>query len=339
MKDIRQISLNSIVFYVEEDGYIVLKQYINGLERHYADKENGKKIVEDIQVRFAKLLSNKRTFPEQAITLQNIEDVIVVLGYPDNFDSEKHKESKQNEAPPNKKRKQLYRDTENAQIAGICSGLSYYLGTDAWVFRLIFIGLVIFSAGFWLLVYLAMWFVIPQAKTTQQRCDMKGESIDIEDIERRFKNVINEAEEKVRNFTNKNADNFKNTAHEVSSNAKNIFIVLGKIFGFCLIFTSICAIVAILLVWFFPTPSFFSIESKYSIFYLHEIFTSCGLNNIAFFLCLICVLLPFIFLLFSGIALLTSKLRKTVGVIIFSTFILWIVLFTFVAIGMITFYL
>jgi len=346
MKDIRQVSLNSIVFYVEEDGYIALKRYIDNLERYYADKDSGKEIIEDIQIRFAELLSEKRTFAEQAITLSDIETVIAVLGYPDNFEQEKSRETKHEDAfSPHRKRKQLYRDLENAKIAGVCSGLSHYFGIDEWIFRLVFICSVILG-GLGIFLYFVLWLILPPAKTTRQRYEMRGEALNIEDIEQRFKNVINEAEDKIRNFTNKkkvkdfannSADNIKNTANEISSGAKNIFQVIGKIFGICLIFISLCSIVAILLLWFFPTPSFFGVESGYNIFYLREFFTFLGLNNTAFFLCLLCVILPFVFLLFSGISLITSVLRKTMGVLVLGTFISWIVLTIFVGIGMFTF--
>jgi len=346
MKDIKQVSLNSIVFYVEEDGYIALKKYINNLERYYADKEGGKEIIEDIQIRFAELLSEKRTFAEQAITMQDIESVIAVLGYPDNFEPEENRDFRQQEIPHHKKRKPLYRDLEDAKIAGICSGLSYYFDVDAWVFRLIFIVLTLFSGGLWILIYFILWFVLPQAKTTQQRYDMKGEALNIEDIEQRFKNVVNEAEDrirdltnkkKVKDFANKSADNLRDTASGISSGAAIFFRFLGKVVGFFFVITSVCAIAAILLLWFFPTPSFFSVEKEYSMFYLREIFTVLGLNNIAFCLFLTCVLLPFIFILFSGIALLTRKLRKVMGIILSALFVLWIVLLIFVGIGTFTF--
>ena len=336
MKDIRQISLNSIVFYVEENGYVALKKYIDNLERYYATKEGGKEIVEDIQIRFAELLSEKRTFTEQAITLSDIENVISVLGYPDSFEPESSKESQQEEAPPNKKRKQLYRDAENAKIAGVCSGLSYYLGIDMWIIRLIYIGLVIFW-GFGILLYFILWFIIPQARSTQQKYEMKGEALNIEDIEQRVKSGIHEAETKVRNFASKNADTIRDTANEISSSAKNIFKIIGKILGFCFIFASVCAIVTILVVWFVPIPSIFKAEPEYSIFCMREIFTFFGLNNTALFLCLMCILLPLVLLLLLGITCLTSKLKKTMGIVILCIFIVWIAISTFFAIGMATF--
>jgi phage shock protein PspC (stress-responsive transcriptional regulator) len=338
MKDIRQVSLNSVVFYVEEDGYIAIKQYIDNLERYYADKEGGKEIIEDIQIRFAELLSEKRTFTEQAITLQNIEDVIAVLGYPDNFEPEENKESKQQESPLGKKRKQLYRDLENARLAGVCSGLSYYFGIDVWIFRLAFICLGIFSVGTWILVYLILWFVIPLAKTTRQRYEMKGEALNIEDIEQRVKSGIHEAEAKVRNFASKNADNIRETANEISSSAKNIFKIIGKIFGVCFIFASVCAILVIVLAWYLPIPSsFIKIDDGISIFCVNEILPVFGLNPIASFLLLMCVLLPFILLLLSGIVFLTSELRRKMGVTILIGFMVWIVLTVFVVIGTVMF--
>ena len=336
MKNIKQVSLNSIVFYVEEDGYIALKRYIDNLERYYADKEGGKEIVEDIQIRFAELLSEKRTFTEQAITLSDIENVIAVLGYPDNFEPEDNKESKQQE-PSNKKRKQLYRDIENAKIAGICSGLSHYFGIDMWIIRLVYLCLVLFW-GVGILFYFILWFVVPPAKTTQQRYEMKGKALNIEDIEQKVKSGIHEAETKVRDFANKNADNFKETANEISSGAKNIFKFIGKIFGVCMIFVSVCAIMVIVLVWYFPIPSsFISIDNEISIFCVQEILPLIGLNGIASFLLLMCVLLPFILVFLSGIAFLAGKLGKTMGIGILAGFIVWVVLTVFVVIGTILF--
>ena len=250
-------------------------------------------------------------------------------------EAEENKGFKQEE--PHKKRKQLYRDMENAKIAGVCSGLSHYFGIDMWIFRLAFICLGIFSIGFWIFVYLVLWFIVPQAKSTQQQYEMRGEPLNIEDIEQRVKNVIHEAETKVRSFADKNADNFKEKSNEISSGAQNIFKIVGKIIGVCFIFVSVCAIATILLMWLVPMPSFFTTEPKFSVFCIREIFAFFGLNSIAFVLCLLCVLLPLVIFFLLGISLLISKMRKTMGIIIFCIFTLWIVVSVFFAIGMAAF--
>jgi hypothetical protein len=192
---------------------------------------------------------------------------------------------------------------------------------------------------------------------------MKGEALNIEDIEQRVKSVINEAEvkirnfsskniedigqeiksgaykaeEKVRSFANKNADNIRGTANEISSSAKNLFKIIGKILGFFMIFASLCAIVTILLVWFVPIPSIFNAEPEFSIFCVREVFTIFGLNSTASFLCIICILLPLTLVFLSGISFVISRLRKPMGIALLCIFIVWISASVFFAIGMTTF--
>jgi phage shock protein PspC (stress-responsive transcriptional regulator) len=333
MKEVRQISLNGIVFFIEEDGYIALKKYIGNLEHYYADKEGGKEIIEDIQIRFAELLLEKRTYQGQAVTLSNIEDVISILGYPDNFEAEEPEQSKRKDAPSSQKYRRLYRDLEDSRLGGVCSGLSYYFGINVLVFRLIFLFLGICSVGFWTLVYIILWLVIPSAKTTQQRYEMKGEALNIEDIEQKIKDGVNEAGEKIKNFANNNADSIKNTGHELYSVGKNIFKFVAKLLGVCLICISVYAIVMLVLTWFFPLSSFFGIEKDYNHFFIHEIFPIFGLNDMTSYLCFLCILAPVIMLLFLGMIFLISKIRKAVSFMFLTTFILWIVLCIFLGVG------
>jgi phage shock protein PspC (stress-responsive transcriptional regulator) len=337
MKEVRQISLNGMVFFVEEDGYLALKKYINGLEQYYKNKEDGKEIIEDIQIRLSELLLEKRTFQGQAMTLSNIEDVISILGYPENFETEETGQSKQQNAQSSQKHQKLYRDPENAILGGVCGGLSYYFRIDAVIFRLIFIGLGLFSLGFWIFIYVVLWLIVPSAKTTQQRYEMKGEALNIEDIEQKIKDGIKEAEAKIKTFTDNNAGAIKNTSHEVYSVVKKIAKFIFKTLGFCMILASIFAIIALVVTWFFPYASFFKSGEEYTVFCVHNIFPFFGLNNIASFLCFISVLLPFVLLFLLGIIFLATKIRKTMSFIILGIFIMWIVLLIFVGTGIAVF--
>ena len=333
MENIRQISLNGIVFNVEEDGYIVLKKYIDNLGKYYADKEDGKEIVEDIQIRFSELLLEKRTFENKAITLADIEGIIAIMGSPENFEAETDNKQESHKTESSKKRKRLYRDKESARIAGVCSGLSHYTGVDALLFRLLFVILGIFSIGFWMLAYIILWFIIPAAETAMQRYEMKGEALNIEDIEQRVKKEASEAGEKVKNFVNNNSDTVKKTANEISSAGKSIFSVLGKLFGLCFVFAAICGIGGVLAVWFVPISSVFSQGYDSSIFSVEHVFTIFGLNTTASILCLLCVIIPLILLLFLGMAMLFSKMRRPLFISIFIIFVFWTILSIFVGIG------
>ncbi|MDR2408197.1 MAG: PspC domain-containing protein [Bacteroidales bacterium] len=337
MEEVRQISLNGIVFFVEEDAYVALKKYINNLEKYYANKEDGKEIIEDIQIRFSELLLEKRTFQGQAMTLSNIEDVIFILGYPENFETEESGNYKSQNAQSSYRNKRLYRDSESAILGGVCGGLSYYFGIDAVIFRLIFIGLGIFSLGFWGFIYVVLWVIIPLARTTQQRYEMKGEALNIEEIEQKIKNGINEAEAKIKNFANNNADTIKNTSNKIYSVAKNICKFIIKIFGFCLLFASVCGIATLILTWFFPFSLFSQAGEGYSSFGVHGIFSFFGLNDIASLFCFITALLPLVLLFLLGIVLLITKIRKAMFFMILGIFILWIVMFIFVGLGIFSF--
>jgi phage shock protein C len=61
------------------------------------------------------------------------------------------------------KQKVLVRDTSNAVIAGVCSGLARYLDADPVLIRLIWVVVTIFT-GFWpgIVIYLIAWAIMPE---------------------------------------------------------------------------------------------------------------------------------------------------------------------------------
>jgi len=70
--------------------------------------------------------------------------------------------------------KKLYLSNTNRKIGGVCGGLGEFFSVDATIVRVLYILLILFSFGFGILAYLAMWAVIPR-KTTER--DYKGEGI------------------------------------------------------------------------------------------------------------------------------------------------------------------
>ncbi|MCW8092875.1 envelope stress response membrane protein PspC [Alteromonas sp. ASW11-130] len=58
-------------------------------------------------------------------------------------------------------RKQLYRDTEHARIAGVCAGVANYFGIERWLVRILFVTSFFLLAGpFMLVAYIAGWFIL-----------------------------------------------------------------------------------------------------------------------------------------------------------------------------------
>jgi phage shock protein C len=56
--------------------------------------------------------------------------------------------------------RKLYRSKTNRKLAGICGGLAEYFGVDATLIRVLFVLLAVLG-GTGLVLYLAMWIIVP----------------------------------------------------------------------------------------------------------------------------------------------------------------------------------
>jgi phage shock protein C len=56
----------------------------------------------------------------------------------------------------------LYLSETDRKIGGVCGGLGEFLDKDPTLIRILFILIILFSFGFGILAYLAMWLVIPK---------------------------------------------------------------------------------------------------------------------------------------------------------------------------------
>jgi phage shock protein PspC (stress-responsive transcriptional regulator) len=72
--------------------------------------------------------------------------------------------------------KRLYRITDGAMVSGVCNGLAAYLGVDVTLLRLAVVVLACFSLGTLLIAYFIARFVIPEAKTPEQKAAATGPS-------------------------------------------------------------------------------------------------------------------------------------------------------------------
>ena len=58
--------------------------------------------------------------------------------------------------------KKLYLSETDKKIGGVCGGLGEYFERDPTIVRILFVLLILFSFGFGLLAYLALWLIIPK---------------------------------------------------------------------------------------------------------------------------------------------------------------------------------
>ena len=60
----------------------------------------------------------------------------------------------------------LYRSQNHRMIAGVCGGLAEYLGWPAGRTRLVWVLATFFTAFAGVIVYLVLWFLMPEAPST-----------------------------------------------------------------------------------------------------------------------------------------------------------------------------
>ena len=88
-------------------------------------------------------------------------------------------------------------------IGGICSGLAHYFDINIFWFRIIFICLLFAIGPGAPIIYIILWIAIPSAKTTAEKLEMKGEKVNINNIEKNIKDELNIIESKIRDFDKK----------------------------------------------------------------------------------------------------------------------------------------
>jgi phage shock protein PspC (stress-responsive transcriptional regulator) len=179
MKITVSINLGGYSFNIDEDAYSELKRYLKNLEIHFASEESSSEILSDIETRMSELFRTKLTSYKQVINIDDVRQVISVLGTPEDISDNKESTSREKFTSPGYHR--MYRDPDHRIIGGVCSGMAAYWNTEPWLVRVIFIILAMMG-GMGLLVYLILYIVLPEAKTTAQKIEMKGEPVNIHNI-------------------------------------------------------------------------------------------------------------------------------------------------------------
>ncbi|SFG65502.1 PspC domain-containing protein [Pedobacter insulae] len=189
MKKTIIINIGNSIVHIEEDGYEVLTAYLNEIKQHFAKTADDFEIVTDIENRIAEMFAEiLQAGQVQVITLVDVERVIAQMGRVQDFETAEDEPVAANFANYAGDKK-LYRDTDDAMLAGVCSGLSHYLNIEARWVRIIAL-CCIFLGGAGVLVYLILWIAIPRAVTRSERMEMKGESTNLYGYNRKFEEEL-----------------------------------------------------------------------------------------------------------------------------------------------------
>ncbi|MCJ7759481.1 MAG: PspC domain-containing protein [Gillisia sp.] len=237
------INLAGIFFHIDEDAYAKLQHYIDAIKRSLANTQGQDEIIADIEARIAELFAEKIKDERQVISNKEVDEIITIMGQPEDYmvDEEIFEDQPQY-SHSRTSGKQLFRDTEHSYIGGVSSGLGYYLGIEALWVRLIWIILTVASSGAFILIYIALWIFVPEAKTTADKLSMRGEAVNITNIERKIREGFDDVAGKVKNV------DYERFGKQAKSGATSAATGIGAVILFFLnIFVKLIGILLLLI--------------------------------------------------------------------------------------------
>ena len=319
------INLGGIVFHIDEDAYQKLSRYFDAIKRSLTNSSGQEEIIKDIEMRISELLSEKLISDKHVIGLKEIDEVIAVMGQPEDYiieDDSKGEPAYQ----AYKKSKKLYRDKDKGMIGGVAAGLSHYLGIDVVWIRVILL-LFFFGFGTGILAYIILWIATPEAVTTSEKLEMTGEPVTISSIEKKVREEFDSVSEKFKNvdydkYGNQiktGAEKFGNSLNEIIS---TIFKIFAKFLGVILIITGL-TVLFFLFVGIFTLGTGAFIEFPWQEFVDAGNFTDYPIWVFGL-LMFLAVGIPFFFLTLLGFRLLSPTIKSIGSIAKYTLFALWI---------------
>lgn len=193
MKKTFPVNINGAIFYIDEDAYLLLNNYLDQLRKAFPGEE-GKEITGDIEARIAELFNERIRSGASVIVLADVNSVIETMGRPadisDSAEGNADTDGSEGSVPPpfptpdtTRTTKRLYRDERNKIFGGVVSGLGIYMGWNITVMRILLVVLAC-TTYVWPLVilYMLAWMIIPPARTPRQILEMTGSPVNVSTV-------------------------------------------------------------------------------------------------------------------------------------------------------------
>ncbi len=327
------INLAGIFFHIDENAYSKLQRYLEAIKRSFTDSQGRSEILLDIEARIAELFTERIKDEKQVISVKEVEEVIAIMGQPEDYivDEEIFEDEPQPRQTHSTSRK-LFRDTENAYVGGVSSGLGHYFGIDPLWVRLAWV-ILFFGFGTGILIYILLWILMPSAETTADKLAMSGKPVNITNIEQKVKEGFGNVKESIEDVADKikNKD-YSKVGDRVQTTSRSFFDALGsiimlffnviaKFIGVILIIVGACTLIGLIIgllslgvadIFHFPGIDFANV--------IHSTNLPIWLVSL---LALFAVGIPFFYLFILGLKILTNKLKSPGRIANFALLGLW----------------
>ncbi len=180
MQKVISINLNGNAYQLDESGYDALHEYLASAERALASNPDRMEIMADLEQAIADKCQKFLGPHKSIVTTAEVEQIVKEMGPIDPAPGSEDPGhagatadgAETRSAGPRPRR--LYRIPSGGMIAGVCNGLGSYFGVDVTLIRIGFVLAALVTKGAAMLGYVAMMFIVPEAKTPEQRAAAGG---------------------------------------------------------------------------------------------------------------------------------------------------------------------
>ncbi|MEO9532654.1 MAG: PspC domain-containing protein [Crocinitomicaceae bacterium] len=339
------INIAGFVFNIEEQAFEKLNRYLDSIKTNFKNEEDCDDIMADIEARIAELFHEKISDRKEVIIESDIQDIMDIMGAPEDYVSEDSAESfnatdeaefveaedvNESEKVHFSNKRRLYRDEKNGSVGGVCTGLGWFFGIDPILVKIAFILLVILG-GSGILLYIILWIVIPEAKTTAEILEMQGEPVTLDSIKDHVKGMKTGVKEGAKSTK----ANFKKAVDSGVKASSQLAASLSKIIGIAFTIGGVFALLVLTIILFGDTGILPLVGSEQieDLPTLLGIIYPDGRSSLVFFAIILVTLIPIISIIVTGVKLLFSVKTKFKKMAITGTIIWFLAVGTLVLTG------
>lgn len=175
MQKVISINLNGHAYQLEEGGYEALSDYLARAGQDLAANPDRAEILADLEQAIADKCGAFLGPHKSVVTEGEVRQIVAEMGPvdapPPGTDGDAAADAPEGagEAAGSPRPKRLYAIREGAMIGGICNGLAAYFAIDVTLVRVGFVLTALLTQGFAILAYVLMMFIVPEAKTSEER--------------------------------------------------------------------------------------------------------------------------------------------------------------------------
>lgn len=198
MNRVTIVNLAGRAWHVDEAGADALAAWLDDARTRLAADPDRDEILLDFERAIADRAASAAPGERDVVSAQQVDEILSALGTVEpaidetddqqaaaGDDGATTTQLPRTDVPLRDRRLYRLTDREDAKLGGVCAGLGAYLNVDVTVVRVLFVVLTLLTSGAMLLVYVAMWLLVPEAVTAEQRAEARGSGITAEEMRAR----------------------------------------------------------------------------------------------------------------------------------------------------------